>query len=135
MMTNPLSQERPGDRSLPQPGKVDLVCGGPPCQGYSLLNRHKGSKKAAVKVTKYLQRAKSQLIFTALQRGGTKVFIDVCMYLMPRFIIIENVGSFVTDSKGKHMQKVLNRLIAHHYQVRFSVLQAAAHGVPQRRRR
>lgn len=134
-MRNPLPQERPGDKSLPQPGKVDLVCGGPPCQGYSNLNRHKGTEEAAANVTKYLQPDQSQLTLTVLQCDGTIVFVEVSVYLKPRFIIFENVASFLTASNGKNMQRVLNILIAHQYQVRFAVLQAAAHGVPQRRRR
>ena len=29
------------DESLPQKGDVELLCGGPPCQGFSNLNRYK----------------------------------------------------------------------------------------------
>ena len=27
-------------QSLPKKGQVEVLCGGPPCQGYSGLNRH-----------------------------------------------------------------------------------------------
>jgi site-specific DNA-cytosine methylase len=38
------------DKSLPQPGDVDLIVGGPPCQGFSRMNRHTGSDRSAQKV-------------------------------------------------------------------------------------
>lgn len=29
------------DPRLPKPGEVDVLCGGPPCQGYSVMNAHR----------------------------------------------------------------------------------------------
>jgi DNA (cytosine-5)-methyltransferase 1 len=57
------------------------------------------------------------------------------MYLKPRFIIFENVAAFTTDQKGANLQQALALLVEHGYQVKFGILRAAAHGVPQSRQR
>lgn len=33
---------------LPQKGEVEMICGGPPCQGYSGMNRFSESKKKLI---------------------------------------------------------------------------------------
>lgn len=36
---------------LPRKGEVELLCGGPPCQGFSLLNRFRNSQNSRLKVS------------------------------------------------------------------------------------
>jgi DNA (cytosine-5)-methyltransferase 1 len=65
----------------------------------------------------------------------TPAFFKVCVYLKPTYIIFENVAAFATESNGANLQQVLSLLVENNYQVRFGVLRAAAHGVPQARQR
>lgn len=70
-----------------------------------------------------------------LQRSGSKLFFDVCFYLRPSYILFENVANLIKHDEGTSFQVILASLLANKYQVRFAVLRAAAHGVPQQRRR
>jgi len=65
----------------------------------------------------------------------TPAFFEVCVYLKPTYILFENVAAFTTESGGANLQQVLSLLVENKYQVRFGVLRAAAHGVPQARQR
>ena len=60
---------------LPLPENVDLVCGGPPCQGVSGFNlfRHSGSPMDDPK------------------NRQTVTFAEMCLLQQPRFVIMENV--------------------------------------------
>lgn len=70
-----------------------------------------------------------------LQRSFSNTFVDVCLYLLPQYILYENVANLIAHDHGLVLQKILARLLASDYQVRFAILRAAAHGVPQKRRR
>jgi DNA (cytosine-5)-methyltransferase 1 len=65
----------------------------------------------------------------------TPAFFDVCMYLKPNYILFENVAAFATETNGANLQQAMSLLVDNDYQVRFGVLRAAAHGVPQTRQR
>ncbi len=93
---------------------VDLVVGGPPCQGFST------SGKRAV------DDPRNKLAFT---------FIDIVTRLRPRAFIMENVSGFVTFQSGNLFQELVQRAVANGYQLSAGVLCASLHGVPQRRRR
>jgi DNA (cytosine-5)-methyltransferase 1 len=63
------------------------------------------------------------------------LFFDVCDFLKPRYILFENVAAFTIENKGVNMETAIAKLVRSSYQVRFGVLRAAAHGVPQNRQR
>ncbi|CAH8337110.1 unnamed protein product [Eruca vesicaria subsp. sativa] len=104
-------------RTLPVPGQVDFINGGPPCQGFSRMNR-------------FSQRPWSQV-----QREMILAFLSFADYFRPRFFLLENVGAFVSYSKGKMFRLTLVSLLEMGYQVRFGVLEAGAYGVSQSRKR
>lgn len=109
-------------------GKVRLVAGGPPCQGFSFAGRRRSGDPRNMLFTKYAQ-------FVAT--------------VEPDAILMENVpGMGVAHGKSKsrgratgdreresHYDKVLSLLGELGYQALGDVLDASAFGVPQRRPR
>ncbi len=98
-------------------GVIDLLAGGPPCQGFS---------KNVPRKNRYLEDPRNKLI---------KVFLDYCEALQPRFIILENVAEMKNGFDQAYTDEILSRLEAENYTVTYLVLNAADYGVPQRRRR
>jgi DNA (cytosine-5)-methyltransferase 1 len=91
--------------------KADVVIGGPPCQGFSLLN-----KQRDVDPRKELWLA----------------FLEVVERVKPIVFVMENVPELLSSME---FQKIKERAQALGYVVNSAVLNAADYGVPQRRRR
>uniref|UniRef100_T1J9Q0 DNA (cytosine-5-)-methyltransferase n=1 Tax=Strigamia maritima TaxID=126957 RepID=T1J9Q0_STRMM len=103
--------------NLPAKGEVEFLCGGPPCQGFTGLNKFKDRLCA---------KLKNSLITTQL---------SICDWLRPRFFLMENVQNFIRCNDSMVLKSTLRCLIAIGYQCTFGLLQAGNYGVPQRRRR
>jgi DNA (cytosine-5)-methyltransferase 1 len=97
-----------------QVGKVDVLLGGPPCQGHSDLNNH--TRRRDPKNVLYLRMARAAEI------------------LAPAVVVVENVVPVQWDETGvvKAASNALNRA---GYQVAGRVVDLRRVGVPQRRRR
>ncbi len=93
---------------------IDLVAGGPPCQGYSTAGM------------KDLDDPRNTLIGDYLRIIGQ---------IKPRFFILENVTGLQSLHGGKLFENVLNELTESGYSFHHKVLFAADYGVPQMRRR
>lgn len=104
-------------QKLPQKGDVELLCGGPPCQGFSGMNRFNSREYS---------KFKNSLISS---------YLSYCDYYRPRFFLLENVRNFVSYKKNMVLKLALRCLIRMGYQCTFGVLQAGQYGVPQTRRR
>ncbi|XP_052746460.1 DNA (cytosine-5)-methyltransferase 1 isoform X2 [Bicyclus anynana] len=102
---------------LPRQGEVELLCGGPPCQGFSGMNRFNSREYS---------NFKNSLVVS---------FLSFCDYYRPKYVILENVRNFVTYKKGMVLKLTMRALLDMGYQCRFGVLQAGNYGVPQTRRR
>lgn len=102
---------------LPTRGQVELLCGGPPCQGFSGMNRFNSREYSFFK---------NSLVAT---------YLSYCDYYRPRFFIMENVRSFVSFKKNMVLKLTLRCLTRMGYQCTFGILQAGNFGVPQTRRR
>ncbi|CAG9466118.1 unnamed protein product [Pedinophyceae sp. YPF-701] len=105
---------------LPARGEVALICGGPPCQGFSGLNRHRGAAQAMG------------------NNAVTTTFLSLCEAYLPPFVLLENVRNLATHEGldgGSTLGRVLRCLLELGYQVRFGVLDACAYGTPQSRKR
>jgi DNA (cytosine-5)-methyltransferase 1 len=98
-------------------GELDLLAGGPPCQGFS---------KNVPRKHRYLDDPKNLLV---------KSFLEYAEYLRPRVILMENVAEMKNGFDGQYTDEVVSRLESAGYTVSHAVLNAADYGVPQRRRR
>nr|UOI87905.1 DNA cytosine-5-methyltransferase 1 [Sogatella furcifera] len=104
-------------QSLPLKGEVELLCGGPPCQGFSGMNRFNSRQ------------------YTLFKNSLVVTYLSYCDYYRPRFFVLENVRNFVSFKKSMVLKLSLRCLIRMGYQCTFGVLQAGNYGVPQTRRR
>ncbi len=102
-----------GDSDLPRLGEVDLIVGGPPCQGFSGYNRYRK-----------MGDPRNSLV---------EVFLDFVNVLKPPLTLIENVPGILSLQKGKVIRLLLASLEELGYQVRLGILQAGYYGLPQNR--
>ncbi|XP_040842199.1 DNA (cytosine-5)-methyltransferase 1 isoform X3 [Ochotona curzoniae] len=109
--TNSLGQR------LPQKGDVEMLCGGPPCQGFSGMNRFN---------SRTYSKFKNSLVVS---------FLSYCDYYRPRYFLLENVRNFVSFKRSMVLKLTLRCLVRMGYQCTFGVLQAGQYGVAQTRRR
>jgi DNA (cytosine-5)-methyltransferase 1 len=94
--------------------EVDVVIGGPPCQGFSNLGRRNASDPR----NKLWQQ-----------------YVRVVLAAKPKVFVIENVDRFLTSGEFALLQAMIDDGPLKDYEIRFGVLNAADFGVPQRRRR
>ena len=97
--------------------KIDMIIGGPPCQAYSLLGRHKKAMENDPRTLLYLQYGKFLKEFT------------------PKGFVFENVPGLLSAKKGKHFQNLQTYFDELGYKVRFKMLNASDYGVLQERHR
>jgi DNA (cytosine-5)-methyltransferase 1 len=93
--------------------KVDLLCGGPPCQGFSGWNRFRN-----------LEDPRNSLV---------EVFLDFVALLEPRFVLMENVTGMLSLGDGFVVNGIQQALLDLGYKVNLMILQAGGYGVPQNR--
>ncbi|CAM0913882.1 unnamed protein product [Alopecurus aequalis] len=112
-------QEGLARKILPLPGDVDVICGGPPCQGISGFNRFRNYNEP-------LKDEKNQQMVT---------FMDIVSYLQPKFVLMENVVDILKFADGCLGRYALSRLVALNYQARLGMMVAGCYGLPQFRMR
>lgn len=100
-----------------KPKEVEILVGGPPCQGFS---------KNVPRKNRFLEDPKNLLV---------KSFLDYCEAIQPKMILMENVAEMKNGFDEAYSQEILNRLEDAGYTVTSTVLNAADYGVPQRRKR
>lgn len=92
---------------------ITLVCGGPPCQGFSMANR--------------------QRILDDPRNGLYKQYLIFLSYVRPQFFIMENVKGMM-NKKDEIIQN-FREYLGDDYQYDYAVLKAQDFGVPQNRER
>ena len=94
---------------------IDLVCGGSPCQSFSVAGLRKG-----------LSDPRGNLMYE---------YIRVIEAVRPKWLIWENVPGALSADKGQAFATLLQSLAELGYFLSWRVLDAQHFGVPQRRRR
>ncbi len=97
--------------------ELDLLAGGPPCQGFS---------KCVPRKYRYSGDPNNLLI---------QKFVQYCLTIKPRMILMENVAEMKNGFGQSYTDEIIIRLTEGGYTVSSIVLNAADYGIPQRRRR
>ncbi|MGA0594590.1 DNA cytosine methyltransferase [Enterovirga sp. CN4-39] len=102
-------------------GSIDLLAGGPPCQGFSSAGRRRADDPRNVMVDRYLE------------------LVEI---VQPRTILLENVRGFTLDFKARaggltreNAAAQLTRKLSEDYIIEAQILRACDFGVPQNRPR
>lgn len=94
---------------------IDVIIGGPPCQGFS----QKGKRKSI--------NDKRNFLF--------KYYVEVVNLVKPKYFVMENVPNLLTTENGyfkKEIEELFNTI---GYKLNMGVLNASNYGIPQNRRR
>jgi DNA (cytosine-5)-methyltransferase 1 len=99
-----------GDRT------IDVVFGGPPCQGFSLMGK------------RILDDPRNSLI---------DHFLRVIIQLQPRYFVMENVPGMAIGQHRELLEKIIRKFAKYGYRIErpYQVLNAVNYGVPQNRER
>ena len=96
-------------------GRVDVICGGFPCQAFSIAGKRKGFEDTR----------------------GT-LFFEIARFasiLRPRFLFLENVKGLLNHDGGDTFETIIATLDELGYDVEWQVLNSKNFGVPQNRER
>lgn len=95
---------------------VDVVFGGAPCQGFSLIGKRS------------LEDPRNHLVYD---------FVRLVADIRPKFFVFENVKGLTVGAQKKFLHELIEEFQKRGYNVReeYQVLNAADYGVPQDRRR
>ena len=97
--------------------KIDVIIGGPPCQGFSIAGKIGRN---------FIEDERNQLF---------KEFVRFVEVIKPRIFVMENVAALKTHNKGKTIEEIVKEFERVGYTVKYDVLNAVNYGVPQQRRR
>lgn len=98
-------------------GRVDVIIGGPPCQGFSTANMWQKDHE---------EDERNKLFYQ---------FIRFVELLKPKAFVMENVRGILTKDNG-HVKDVMMEVMSNlGYEVNVKVLTASDYGVPQKRMR
>lgn len=95
-------------------GKIDIMIGGPPCQGFSVQRRGEDNDPR------------------------NKLILEYCRLIneiQPRFFVLENVGGLMSKRGKPYIKTLIDTLSAAGYKIQTKKLLASDYGVPQDRRR
>jgi DNA (cytosine-5)-methyltransferase 1 len=96
-------------------GELDVLIGGPPCQGFSVYNHQRG-----------LHDERSSLYLE---------YLRIVSGLQPKWVVLENVTGMTSAGGGGVVKEIIKGLRSLGYAVDSRILKAEEFGVPQERRR
>lgn len=95
-------------------GELDILLGGPPCQGFSSA----GAKSA-----------------TDPRNSLLRHYVRILEEVRPKWFIMENVEGLLTNAGGAHVVTAVRAFLGIGYSVNLEKIYAQGYGVPQRRKR
>ncbi len=95
--------------------KVNMIIGGPPCQGFSLQGKKGGIDDPR------------NFLF--------KEYLEIVKKINPEIFIIENVKNMIYSNDGYFIKQIINEFTSLGYVVTYKVMKSIEHGVPQKRER
>jgi len=117
-----------------KPGDVDVIIGGPPCQGFSNVGRIKIA--SLVKNGKRSGRSSDPRFIDDKRNHLYKSFIKFVDWFKPKAVVMENVLGMVNYKEGRIIEQIKEDFKNTGYQnVEYRVLNAIDYGVPQFRKR
>lgn len=96
-------------------GEIDVLIGGPPCQGYSVYNHQRGVDDP--------------------RAGLFKEYLRIVEAIQPRWLVMENVTGITSIAGGGIVREIQSGMRKLGYRVDMKLLKAEEYGVPQERRR
>lgn len=100
--------------------KIDVIVGGPPCQGFSMAGRRIRNGGT------FLNDPRNELF---------KEFIRVVKDIKPKVFVMENVAAMLNMHGGSTKDEIIKKFKEIGYDTKVHILLAADYGVPQLRRR
>lgn len=103
------------DESIRRIGRVDIICGGFPCQAFSIAGNRRGFEDTR----------------------GT-LFFEIARFasiLRPKYLFLENVKGLLNHENGITFETIISTLDELGYDVEWQVLNSKDFGVPQNRER
>ena len=97
--------------------KVDVIIGGPPCQGFSIAGNIGRN---------FIDDDRNRLF---------KEFVRFVKIIRPRMFVLENVAAMERHNKGETIKEIVSSFKEIGYDIKYKVLNAVNYGVPQERRR
>tara|TARA_Y100001936_G_C16003211_1_gene629115 strand:+ start:114 stop:1316 length:1203 start_codon:yes stop_codon:yes gene_type:complete len=117
-----------------RPRDVDVIVGGPPCQGFSTIGRIKlGS---LVKAGKIKGTSSDPRFIDDARNNLYKSFVKFVNHFKPKAVVMENVPGMMSYKDGDIASQIQSDLIDSGYKnTIFDVINAENFGVPQKRKR
>lgn len=110
-----LSLIHPSDtRSILDGETVDIIIGGPPCQGFSVAGKR---------------------IVDDIRNKLYKNFVNFVAHFKPKAFVMENVPNILTIGGGAIREAILEDFAALGYTTEYKIMTASDYGIPQNRRR
>lgn len=95
-------------------GELDIIIGGPPCQGFSTAG------------LRFWDDPRNELL---------KHYVRALETIRPKWFLMENVEGLLTADKGTYLYEISQAFIKLGYKIRIDKVYAQEYGVPQRRKR
>jgi len=97
-----------------EPGDLEVLIGGPPCQGFSTAGK------------RFWDDPRNHLL---------KSYVEALRTIQPSWFLMENVEGMLTTKRGEYVLHAIEAFLSLGYRVRMEKVYSHEYGVPQRRKR